>query len=202
MWENLVGRSRAFWEWAVTPVRDAFPDPFDGVSAEAMYRAVNKLHPSLIRVEADELTYNLHIILRFELEREMLAGRVELKHLPEAWNDKMRDFLGVTVPNDAEGVLQDVHWSSGLFGYFPTYALGNVLSLQLWDRLTTEIPDLDDTIRKGEFTPLREWLGANVHTHGSKFMPKDLMQKVLGTRKLDPEPLMNYLETKVDDLYA
>lgn len=202
MWENLVGRSRGFWEWALAPVRTAFPKAFNGASAEGMYRAVNKLHPSLIRVEADELTYNLHIILRFELEREMLAGSVELKDLPDAWNQKMHEFLGVDVPNDAEGVLQDVHWSSGLFGYFPTYALGNVLSLQLWNRITAEIPDLDDHIRNGEFTPLREWLGVNVHRHGSKFLPKDLQQKVLGTRTLDPEPLMSYLEAKVEDLYA
>src|SRR5690606_32174967 len=114
----------------------------------------------------------------------------------------MQDYLGVTVPNDADGVLQDVHWSSGSFGYFPTYALGNVLSLQLWSRITTEIPDLEDNFRKGEFAPLREWLGENVHRHGSKFLPKELMEKVLGTRKLDPVPLTTYLEAKVNDLYG
>ncbi|HEV2127355.1 MAG TPA: carboxypeptidase M32 [Thermomicrobiales bacterium] len=202
MWENLVGRSRAFWDWAITPVREAFPETLGSASAEDMYRAVNKLHPSLIRVEADELTYNLHIILRFELEREMLAGSVELRHLPEAWNQKMCDYLGVEVPDDAHGVLQDVHWSSGLFGYFPTYALGNILSLQLWQRITADLPDLEERIRVGEFAPLREWLGENIHVHGSKFRPKDLMEKVLGTRKLDPGPLTNYLEAKVDDLYS
>ena len=202
MWENLVGRSRAFWEWAIEPTREVFPEVFGNLSGEDVYRAVNKLQPSLIRVEADELTYNLHIILRFEMEREILAGSVALKDLPEAWNQKMQEYLGVTVPNDADGVLQDVHWSSGLFGYFPTYALGNVLSLQLWDRINREIPDLEDTFRRGEFTPLREWLGENVHKHGSKFLPKDLMEKVLGTRKLDPEPLTSYLEAKVNDLYS
>ena len=202
MWENLVGRSRAFWDWAIEPARDVFPEVFGSASADDVYRAVNKLEPSLIRVEADELTYNLHIILRFELEREILAGAVDLKHLPEAWNQKMQDYLGVTVPNDADGVLQDVHWSSGLFGYFPTYALGNVLSLQLWDRITTEVPGLEDSFRSGEFTPLRDWLGENVHKHGSKFLPKDLMEKVLGTRKLDPGPLTSYLEAKVNDLYG
>ncbi len=202
MWENLVGRGRPFWDWAITPVKETFPEAFGSVSADDMYRAVNKLQPSLIRVEADELTYNLHIILRFELEREMLSGAVPLKDLPEAWNQKMKDYLGVDVPNDANGVLQDVHWSSGLFGYFPTYALGNVLSLQLWSRIQAEIPNLDDAFRVGDFAPLREWLAENVHRHGSKFLPKDLMERVLGTRKLDPEPLTNYLQGKVDDLYG
>jgi carboxypeptidase Taq len=202
MWENLVGRSRAFWEWAIEPTREVFPETFGSATPEDVYRAVNKLQPSLIRVEADELTYNLHIILRFEMERDILGGRIALKDLPEAWNQRMQDYLGVTVPNDADGVLQDVHWSSGSFGYFPTYALGNVLSLQLWSRITTEIPDLEDNFRKGEFAPLREWLGENVHRHGSKFLPKELMEKVLGTRKLDPVPLTTYLEAKVNDLYG
>lgn len=202
MWENLVGRSRAFWDWAVEPTRDVFPSVFGSATGEQVYRAVNRLQPSLIRVEADELTYNLHIILRFELEREIIAGTIELENLPEAWNQKMQDYLGVSVPNDADGVLQDVHWSSGAFGYFPTYALGNVLSLQLWDRITAEIPDLDDAFRRGEFTLLREWLGENVHRHGSKFLPKDLMEMVLGTRTLEPKPLIDYLEAKVNDLYS
>lgn len=202
MWENLVGRSRPFWDWAITPAREAFPDAFGNASPADVYRAVNKMHPSLIRVEADELTYNLHIILRFELEREMLAGDVDLKHLPEAWNQKVYDYLGISVTDDANGVLQDVHWSSGLFGYFPTYALGNVLSLQLWDRITKDIPGLEESIAKAEFEPLRKWLGENVHTHGSKYLPKDLMDKVLGTRKLDPVPLTQYLESKVKDLYG
>lgn len=202
MWENLVGRSRAFWDWAIIPAREAFPNQFGEASADDVYRAVNRMHPSLIRVEADELTYNLHIILRFEMEREILAGDIDLKHLPEAWNQKMEDYLGVTVTDDADGVLQDVHWSSGLFGYFPTYALGNVLSLQLWDRITREIPGLEEGFGEGEFGPLRDWLGENVHRHGSKYLPKDLMERVLWTRKLDPLPLTNYLESKVSDLYG
>lgn len=202
MWENLVGRGRPFWDWAIGPVRDAFPDTFGAASPDDVYRAVNTMHPSLIRVEADELTYNLHIVLRFELEREILSGDVALKDLPEAWNQKIEDYLGIRPPDDADGVLQDVHWSSGLFGYFPTYALGNVLSLQLWDRITQEVPGLEDGFRAGEFGPLRDWLGENVHQHGSKFLPKDLMERVLGTRKLDPVPLTNYLEAKVQDLYG
>ncbi len=202
MWENLVGRGRAFWDWGIGPLREHFGDAVGNATADDVYRAVNKLQPSLIRVEADELTYNLHIILRFELERDMLSGKAALKDLPEIWNARMKEYLGVDVPNVSAGVLQDVHWSSGLFGYFPTYALGNVLSLMLWDRINGEIPDLDDRFRAGEFGPLREWLGENVHRHGSKFLPKDLMERVLGTRELDPQPLVTYLSQKVDDLYG
>jgi carboxypeptidase Taq len=202
MWENLVGRGRPFWDWGIGPVREEFGDAIGDATPDDLYRAVNKLQPSLIRVEADELTYNLHIILRFELERDMLNGKVDLKDLPEVWNDRMLEYLGVDVPNVSVGVLQDVHWSSGLFGYFPTYALGNILSLQLWDRINRDVPDLEDNFRAGEFGPLREWLGENVHCHGSKFLPKDLMEKVLGTRELDPKPLVSYLERKVSDLYG
>jgi carboxypeptidase Taq len=202
MWENLVGRGRAFWDWGIEPLREEFGGAIDDASPDDVYRAVNKLQPSLIRVEADELTYNLHIILRFELERDMLNGAVDLKDLPEVWNDRMLEYLDVDVPNASVGVLQDVHWSSGLFGYFPTYALGNVLSLMLWERITIAIPDLDDQFRAGEFAPLREWLGENVHRHGQKFLPKDLMERVLGTRELDPQPLVTYLENKVNELYG
>src|SRR5665811_619403 len=202
LWENLVGRSEAFWQWAIDPARKAFPEAFAGASPNDVYRAVNKLQPSPIRVEADELTYNLHIILRFEMEREILAGKIDLDKLPEAWNQKMDEYLGVDVIDDANGVLQDVHWSSGLFGYFPTYALGNVLSLQLWDKITMELPSLEDSFAKGDFEPLQIWLGENIHTHGSKFLPKDLMERVLGTRELNPEPLTNYLEAKVTSLYG
>lgn len=202
MWENLVGRSRSFWEWAIGPARDAFPDAFGSASSDDMYRAVNKLHPSLIRVEADELTYNLHIILRFEMEREILAGKIELDKLPDAWYARMDEYLGVDVTDDANGVLQDVHWSSGLFGYFPTYALGNVLSLQLWQRINDEIPSLEASFAQGEFGELRTWLGENVHVHASKYLPKDLMERVLGTRELNPGPLTEYLDAKVRDLYG
>lgn len=202
MWENLVGRSKPFWQWAIEPTRQTFPDAFGDASPDDVYRAVNKLHPSLIRVEADELTYNLHIILRFEMEREILSGKIDLDKLPDAWNQKMDEYLGVEVTDDADGVLQDVHWSSGSFGYFPTYALGNVLSLQLWKRISDEIPSLETSFANGEFGELRTWLAENVHVHGSKFLPKDLMERVLGTRELCPDPLTEYLEAKVTDLYG
>lgn len=202
MWENLIGRGRPFWTWAMPVVQRYFPEQFAGATADGMYRAVNKLGPSLIRVEADELTYNLHIIIRFEIERDLFSGRIEVRDLPEVWNTRMREYLGIDVPNDAEGVLQDVHWGSGLFGYFPTYALGNVVSLQLWDRIRREIPDLDDQTATGEFGQLREWLRENIHQHGRKFSPNDLLERVVGVREFDPKPLISYLEAKVTDLYG
>jgi carboxypeptidase Taq len=202
MWENLVGRGRPHWDWATPIIREYFPGEFDDVTPDQFYRAVNKMQPSLIRVEADELTYNLHIILRYELERDIFANRVELKDLPEAWNSKIRDYFGIEVPNDVEGVMQDVHWSAGMFGYFPTYALGNVVSLQLWQRIRKAIPDLDGKISRGETAELAEWLRVEIHQHGRKYVPKQLLQKVLGTDAFNPEPLVAYLTGKVNDLYS
>lgn len=202
MWENLVGRGRPHWDWAMPVMREVFPGGFDQISPDQMYRAVNKLGPSLIRTEADELTYNLHIILRYELERDIFARRVELKDLPEAWNTKMREYFGLDVPNDTIGVMQDVHWSEGLFGYFPTYSLGNVLSLQLWQRISEELPDLNASVARGETGDLSEWLKAEIHQHGRKYTPKELLNKVLGTDAFDPEPLVGYLTSKVNDLYG
>jgi carboxypeptidase Taq len=202
MWENLVGRGRAHWDWAMPVMREVFPGEFDAISPDQMYRAVNKLGPSFIRTEADELTYNLHIILRYELERDIFARRVALEDLPEAWNARMREYFGLEVPNNTIGVMQDVHWSEGLFGYFPTYSLGNVLSLQLWQRIRQELPNLDAGIATGETGELSAWLKENIHQHGRKFTPKELLQKVLGVETFDPEPLIGYLEAKVNDLYS
>jgi carboxypeptidase Taq len=201
LWENLVGRSRPFWTFALPIVRSVFPDQFGAVDEETVYRAANKMHPSLIRVEADELTYNLHIILRFELEREMIHGRLALRDLPEAWNAKMEQYLGLTPPDDAHGVLQDIHWSGGGFGYFPTYALGNLISVQIWDRLQDDLPDLTEQMSRGEFAPLRTWLGERLHQHGRKFTPRETLQKVAGG-PLDPEPYLRYLTAKVQSLYG
>lgn len=201
MWENLVGRGRPFWTWAMPKVREAFPDQFGSVSADGMHRAVNAMGPSFIRIEADELTYNLHIIIRFELERELFSGAVTTRDLPEAWNAKIKDYLGIDVRNDAQGVLQDVHWGAGSFGYFPTYALGNVLGAMLWEKITSDMPDLESDFEKGEFGRLREWLRSNVHQYGSTYLPMDLLEKVLGRRQLDAEPLIGYLTTKVNNLY-
>lgn len=202
MWENLVGRSLPFWKWAMPKAAEIFACQLGDASPEEMYRAVNTMGPSLIRVEADELTYNFHIIVRFELERELLAGTLSFDDLPAAWNQKMKDYLGVDVPNDAEGVLQDVHWSFGSVGYFPTYALGNFLGAMLWEKIQSDLPNLEADIESGEFTPLRTWLRENVHQYGSEILPADLMEKVLGTRKLEAQPLLNYLTAKVNELYG
>ena len=202
MWENLVGRGRPFWEYGLPKLQAAFPGTFDDVTADDIYQAVNRFGPSFIRIEADELTYNLHIIIRFELERDLFSGAVQAKDLPEAWNAKVRQYLGVDVPNDANGALQDVHWGTGSFGYFPTYALGNVVAAQLWERILADIPDLERDFERGEFGRLRAWLAENVHRHGRKYMPMDLMDKVLGVRELNPEPLIRYLTAKVDSLYG
>ena len=200
LWENLVGRSRAFWRYFFPHVQEIFPDAFGGVEEEAFYRAVNAVEPSLIRVQADQVTYSLHIILRFELEREMIAG-LDLRELPRIWNERMRDYLGIDVPDDARGVLQDVHWGGGGLGYFPTYALGNVVSLQIWERLATELPDLDEQFARGEFGQLRGWLRENLYRHGRKFTPQETLEQLTGGG-LDPAPYVRYLRRKVAEIYG
>lgn len=202
MWENLVGRGRPFWSWAMPKVQEVFPEQFGDASPDDMYRAVNAMGPSLIRIEADELTYNLHIIVRFELERDLYSGAVSARELPEAWNTKIREYLDIEVPNDAQGVLQDVHWGSGSFGYFPTYALGNVLGAMLWEKILAENSDLESDFEKGEFGRLRDWLQDNVHQYGRRYMSMDLLEKVLGVRQIEAEPLVAYLTNKVNELYG
>ncbi len=201
MWENLVGRGRPFWRRFFPLVRKAFPEDLRGVEPETFYRAINRVEPSLIRVDADELTYNLHIILRFELEQAMLAGTVPLSELPEAWNARIREYLGIEVPDTARGALQDTHWAIGYVGYFPTYALGNVISVQIWDRIRADIPDLDARIEAGEFAPLRDWLRERLHRHGRKYLPSELLRRVTGSG-LDPKPLLRYLRDKLGDIYG
>jgi carboxypeptidase Taq len=195
LWENLVGRSRSFWRWFFPSVQAAFPDVLRGVDTEAFYRAVNRVRPSFIRVDADEATYGLHIIIRFELEQELIAGTLETADLPDAWNGRVEEYLGLEVPEDRLGVLQDVHWSSGSFGYFPTYQLGNVISVQVWERAREALPDVDAQIGRGDFGPLYEWLRANVYAHGRKYRPAELLERVVGG-PLDPEPYLRYLRAK------
>ena len=202
MWENLVGRSRACWTYFFPQLQAAFPDAFHSVELEAFYRAINKVQPSLIRVEADEVTYNLHIILRFELEQEMMEGRLALRDLPEAWNARMKAYLGVDVPNDAEGVLQDVHWSSGYIGYFPTYALGSIAACQIWEKIKLDMPDLDEQFARGEFMALREWLREHLHRFGRKFTPTETLAKATGSSKLDIRPYVAYLTQKHGGIYG
>ncbi len=201
MWENLVGRSRPFWQHFYPQLQAAFPEHFAQVDAETFYRAINKVEPSLIRVEADEATYNLHIILRFELEQEVINGKLKLGDLPEAWNARMKDYLGIDVPDDARGVLQDIHWSAGSLGYFATYSLGNIISCQIWEKARAALPGLEAGFAQGEFMGLREWLRDNLHRHGRKFTPTETMERVVGG-PIDVEPYVKYLKTKLGGIYG
>jgi carboxypeptidase Taq len=201
LWENLVGRSRALWKFFYPKLQAAFPDQFKNVEIETFYRAVNKVQPSLIRMEADEATYGLHIILRFELEQEILQGQLRLRDLPEAWNTRMKAYLGVEVPDDAHGVLQDTHWAWGAFGYFPTYSLGNIIGAQLWEKINAEIPDLYVQFEYGEFSALREWLREHLYKYGRKFTPPELRQRILGG-PIDVGPFIRYLKHKYAEIYG
>jgi carboxypeptidase Taq len=201
MWENLVGRSLAFWEHFYPHFQALFSSHLSGVSLDKFYKGINRVEPSLIRVEADEATYNLHIMLRLELEIALIEKTLEIKDLPEAWNSRMKEYLGVTPPNDSLGVLQDIHWSGGMIGYFSTYALGNLISAQLWERILAEIPGLQEQFRKGDFSALLDWLRKNIHCYGSKYEPQELVQRVTGS-KIDPAPYMRYLQTKFGEIYG
>jgi carboxypeptidase Taq len=195
-WENLIGRSRAFWRRFYPELQQTFPARLGSVDEETFYRAVNKVHPSLIRIDADEVTYNMHIILRFELEQELIDNRLEPKDLPEAWNQRMDEYLGVDVPDDARGVLQDMHWAGGSIGYFPTYSLGNVISVQIWERLNEDVGDVDEQMERGEFGEIREWLRTNLYVLGRKFTPQETIERVTGSR-IDPAPYVRYLREKL-----
>jgi len=201
MWENLVGRSLPFWRHFYPSLQAAFPEQLRGVDEMAFYRAVNRSHPSLIRVEADEVTYNLHIMVRFELENELLEGRLKVTDLPDAWNARLRAYLGIDVPNDREGVLQDIHWSSVAFGIFPGYSLGNLIGAQLMAQVRLEVPDLDSRFEKGEFFPLLDWLRRNVHRHGRKFTPNEILERVTG-KPLTAAPWIDYVRRKFSALYG
>jgi carboxypeptidase Taq len=200
MWENLVGRSREFWSHYFPRLKTVFPEHLNGVDLEAFYRAINHVEPSFIRVEADEVTYNLHIMLRFELENEMLEGKVKIADVPEAWNAKMETYLGILPPDDAQGVLQDIHWSGGTLGYFPTYSLGNLISVQLFDKAKADIPSLMDQIAAGKFDELLSWLRVNVHQHGRKYTPAELVKRVTG-HELTAANYIAYIKAKFSDIY-
>jgi carboxypeptidase Taq len=199
LWENLVGRSLPFWEHFYPRLQQVFPQ-LENVPVQKFYKGINKVNPSLIRVEADEATYNLHIMLRLEIEIALLEGKVAVKDLPAVWNAKMQEYLGVTPPDDARGVLQDIHWSGGSIGYFSTYALGNLISAQLWEKIVQDIPDLTDQVRAGKFEVLLAWLREKIHRHGAKFEPQELVQKVTGSR-IDPAAYMRYLTKKFGEIY-
>jgi len=201
-WENLVGRSRPFWLHWYEPLQETFPDQVGDVDLETFLAAVNRAEPGLIRVEADETTYSLHIMLRFELEQQLIEGTLAPKNLPEAWSAGMHDLLGVEVPDDRQGVLQDIHWSQGGIGYFPTYALGNVISLQIWASVREAIPDLDAQMEAGELHELAEWLRDNLYSLGRKFTPKETIGRITGMETIDPEPYLAYLREKAGALPA
>ncbi len=201
LWENIVGRGHPFWHFVMPHLNKYFPDQLKNASEESLYRGASKMFPSLIRVEADETTYALHIILRFELEQDMIDGRLAISDVPEAWNAKMRDYLGVVPPDDARGVLQDIHWANGYLGYFPTYALGSVISAQIWQRVKEDMPDIEEQFANGEFLGLREWLREHLHRHGRKFTAKETIELVAGG-PLDPEPFIAHISGKVDELYG
>ncbi len=201
LWENLVGRSKPFWSHFYPKLQKAFPEQLGKVKMEGFYRAINRVAPSFIRVEADEATYNLHIMLRLGLEIDLLDGKVAVKDLPRVWNERFNSYLGITPPDDAKGVLQDVHWSYALMGYFPTYALGNLISAQLWEVIQRELPDLEQQIAKGEFGALLAWLREKLHRHGAKFEPQEIVQKITGS-KIDGAAYIRYLQKKFRQIYA
>jgi carboxypeptidase Taq len=201
MWENMIGRSRPFWERWMPDLKELFPAKLADVPVEAFYRAVNKVEPSLIRVEADEVTYSLHIILRFELEQELINGDLAVADLPAAWNARMKEFLGVVPPTDALGVLQDVHWSFGAFGYFPTYALGNLYAAQFLDTMQRDLPAMRDDVAQGRTGAILEWLRTRIHRHGKARSAVQLVSEITGA-ELDPAHFLRYLNGKYGELYA
>jgi carboxypeptidase Taq len=200
LWENMVGRSRAFWKHYYPKLRQVFPEPLADVSEADFVFAVNDVRPSFIRTESDEVTYNLHVLLRFEVERDLLSGKLPVSGLPRFWNDKMEKLLGVRPADDAQGCLQDIHWAFGLFAYFPTYTLGNCYAAQFFAAARKEL-DLDAKLAKGELRPLREWLRKKVHERGGFFRPKDLVKDVTGAPP-SSAAFVSYLEAKYAELYG
>jgi carboxypeptidase Taq len=198
LWENVVGRGRPFCAWALPRLAAQLPGGLGGATVDDVYRGVNAVHRSLIRVEADETTYNLHVALRFELELALIEGTLAVDDLPRAWNERIDRLLGLDVPDDAQGVLQDVHWGAGLIGYFPTYALGNLMAAQLWEALRADLPDVDDRLERGDFAPLKEWLRDRVHAHGRKYPSPELLARVTG-EELAVAPFLRYLRAKLTD---
>ena len=199
--ENMVGRSKEFWKYFYPKLQEYFPKQLENISVDEFYRAVNTVEPSFIRVEADELTYNLHIMLRYEIEKALISGEIEAKDLPVIWNQKMQDYLGVTPSTDTEGVLQDVHWSFGGIGYFPSYSLGNLYAAQILRTIQKDMPDFYNHIENGRFDLIQEWLKENVHQYGKLYTPNELIVKVTG-EELNAEYLVEYLEKKYSEVYG
>lgn len=201
MWENFVGRSREFWSWALPKAAESLHPKLKKVPLDAFFSAINTVSPSLIRVEADEATYNLHIMIRFEIERGLLSGDFKVKDLPGVWNESYQKFLNIKVPNDAKGCLQDVHWSIGAIGYFPTYTLGNLYAAQFWEKILTDMPSLPKNMAKGRLLDLRDWLADKIHRHGRRYTATELCRKVTG-KPLSAEPLLRHLRRKAAAVYG
>lgn len=199
--ENIIGRSPEFWEYFYPKLGELIGNALNGVSLDRFLRAINKVEPSKIRVEADEVTYSLHIIIRFELERDLMAEKVTIDELPQVWNEKYREYLGVEVENDSEGVMQDTHWAGGSYGYFPSYALGNIYGGQMLEKMAGEIPDYRERIAGGSFTEVGGWLAENVHKMGNLYDPSDLIRLITGN-DLSIEPFLGYLDEKYSTLYG
>ncbi len=201
MWENFVGRSREFWQWCLPQLRSQLSGGWNELTAEQVFRDANRVQPSLIRVEADEVTYNLHILIRFEIEQELIAGELKVVDAPQAWNDRYFQYLGIRPTSYADGVLQDIHWSAGLIGYFPTYTLGNLYAAQLMEAARVQMSELDRDLKKGDFQPLLDWLRRKIHCFGQCYHPGQLIQNACG-KSLDAGPLVKYLRQKLEPVYG
>lgn len=200
LWENMVGRNRQSWKFFYPRARHYFGDTLAGVSEDEFYFAINDVKPSLIRVEADEVTYNLHIILRYELEQLFMKDELKAEDIPTAWNEKFHQFFGITPPDDADGCMQDIHWSAGYIGYFPSYAMGNLYAAQFFARAGEDIPGLQDMFAEGKFAPLKIWLNEKIYRHGKRYRSNRLIEKVTG-KPFSHQPLMDYLRDKFSPLY-
>jgi carboxypeptidase Taq len=199
-WENMIGRSREFWTRYYADLQKMYPGQFDRVSVDDFYRATNVVKPSLIRIEADELTYNLHIMVRYEIEKALFSESVKVADLPEMWNAKYKEYLGVEPATYAEGVLQDVHWSGGSFGYFPSYALGNMYAAQFMNTMKRELPNMDQLVAEGRLHPIKEWLTEKIYRYGKSLNPNEIITQVTG-EELNPDYLVSYLEEKYREIY-
>ncbi len=200
LWENMVGRSRSFWQHYLPIMRAFYPEQLAGITLEQFYRAINKVQPDFVRVEADEVTYNMHIFIRFDLEQSLVAGSLQVEDIPDAWNAKYEEYLGITPRNDAEGCLQDVHWAHGTIGYFPTYTLGNLISAQLYRRAKQDLPGLEAGFAEGNLRPLLGWLREHVHVHGAKFTAAELLERELG-EEISAQPLLDYMRERYTEIY-
>jgi carboxypeptidase Taq len=194
LWENLVGRSLPFWRLFYPRLQETYPEQLAAVDLERFHAGIHAVKPGLIRIQADEVCYGMHVMLRFELEQDIVEGRVALRDLPQRWNEKMWEYLGVEVPDDGHGVLQDVHWSGGSIGYFSTYLIGTVASVQIWEAVSRDLPELEEQVGRGEFAPLRHWLGEHVHALGRKFSPQETLRRATGS-SLSAQPYLDYLRS-------